>query len=704
MACWSSNDVETRRHPVGIETSVRYREIGDRVRAMLEPGLGKPSSFPEIELAPDGRRIAAICRIADSLEGEPRTELWLFDLEASTHRSLTAPDGNATSPRWLPDGRSIAFLADHGHRHRMTPRIATIDQVGPPGGADGKLAPGAKGRAPGAAPAHGVRELPSPPGVAEHLRVSPDGTRLALVMAGDAAEQADGLGSGTVGQNLERERPDWFPEVETSEATDAWRSAWVVDVASGDARRVSPDGLNTWEAGWLGDEALVAVVSDDPAEDAWYGSRLVRLEAGPEVDADDPPEPILLYEPEWQIQFAEGSPDGSRVAVIEAVASDRYFVEGDLVIASADGSGARSPGWLGADLSIVRWDGPGTLVAAGIAGFEHLIMRLAADGEPSPVELLRSAGQMRLPFGGMAAGGGRVAVALTGPDRPDRLALVEDGAERLVLGTDHQGHDLIRSAIAERRIEQWSAPDGTRIQGLLVLPHGEPPFATMLWIHGGPVGAAGGAFLASTIATFVEAGYAVVFPNPRGSTGRGRDFAAVVVGDTGGPYDTGDLLSSMDHLVKIGIADPKRLVCAGASYGGYMSALLPAIDDRFAAALVMSPLTDLISSYYGSSLTKFVDAFVGGRPDEEPQRYLARSSVFAGTGLQTPSLITAGALDRATPPGQAMEHFRALREQGTPAELVIYPKEGHGVRRIEAALDWTARLVMWSERFAPPRP
>ena len=683
-------------------TTARYREIGERVRAMLEPGLGRPSAFPELELSPDGRRLVALCQIADALEGEPRTELWLFDLDASTHRSLTGADGNAASPRWLPDGRAIAFLADHGHRHRMTPWIATIDLAGSDDAAGADGVDGAVG-ADGVDGQTRLRELDSPPGLAEHLRVSPDGTRLALVMAGDAAEQADGLGSGTVGQGLEQERPDWFPDVETSDASDAWRSAWVVDIANGGATRVSPDGLNTWEAGWLGDDALVAVVSDDPAEDAWYEARLVRLDVPAAGDGSGQSEPVLLYEPEWQIQFAEGSPDGSRVVVIEAVASDRYFVQGDVVIASGDGSGARSPGWLGADLSIVQWDGPDTLVAAGVAGLEQVVMRVSADGDPAPAELLRSAGQMRLPFGGMTAAGGRVAVALTGPDRPDRVVLVDDGRERLVLGTDHAGHELIQSAIAERRIEAWSAPDGTRIEGLLVLPHGEPPFATVLWVHGGPVGAAGGSFLAPATGLLVEAGYALIFPNPRGSTGRGRSFAAAVVGDVGGPFDTGDLLAAMDHLVRIGIADPDRLVCAGGSYGGYMSALLPAIDDRFAAAFVASPLTNLFSSYYGSSLTKFVDSFVGGRPDEVPERYLARSSVFAGARLRTPSLITAGARDRATPVGQAMEHFRALREQGTPAELVIYPKEGHGVNSIDAALDWTARLVMWLERFAPPR-
>ena len=85
--------------------------------------------------------------------------------------------------------------------------------------------------------------------------------------------------------------------------------------------------------------------------------------------------------------------------------------------------------------------------------------------------------------------------------------------------------------------------------------------------------------------TLVEAGYAVLMPNPRGSIGRGRDFAAFVVGDMGGE-ESHDLLSGIDHLVSLGIADPARLAVGGVSYGGYMAALLPAVDDRFAAAVV----------------------------------------------------------------------------------------------------------------------
>ena len=139
------------------------------------------------------------------------------------------------------------------------------------------------------------------------------------------------------------------------------------------------------------------------------------------------------------------------------------------------------------------------------------------------------------------------------------------------------------------------------------------------------------------------------------------------------------------------------------SYGGYMAAYLPSIDARFAAAVVGSPLTDLISSYYGSSLTVFVHDFVGGRPEADITRYVARSAVFAGPSLRTPSLISVGLRDRATPPGQALELFRALRDQGVPAELLLYPEEGHGVRAIEARMDWVARILVWLDRYAPAR-
>jgi dipeptidyl aminopeptidase/acylaminoacyl peptidase len=656
-----------------IRDSARYRETIAQYRAMVEPGLGAPSSFEAAELSPDGRLVAVVCRIADTLEGRGRTEVRIVPVDGSPAWTVTPRDGDAGGPRWSPDGRQLAYLADHGDRHRFGPWLVSI--------ADGPTA-------------GEPRRLDAPPGIAEQLRWSPDGTRLLLIMAGEQAEQADGLGSGTMGQDIGADAPSWYPEVETTEGDDEWRSAWSLDVTSGAMERRSPVGLNVWEADWLGNDATVAVVSDAPAEDAWYRARVVRL--GP-----NPGEVAPLHVPQWQVQFVEGSPDGLRAAVIEGVASDRYFVAGDVIVVEADGSGARSLGWMGADIGAVRWDGPGRLVAVGTDGMETVLLALDPDGA-TPIELYRAAAEPAGAWTQLSAAGGRVAIALTDAAEPDRVAVVEGGVALTLLGTDHPGRDLVRAAVAAKRVETWTARDGTRVQGVLLLPHGEPPFASILWVHGGPVGAVGLGFEPPIIGLLVGAGYAVLTPNPRGSTGRGRDFAAAVVGDMGGE-DAQDLLAAADHLVTSGIADPARLVVAGVSYGGYMAAYLPSIDDRFAAAIVGSPLTDLVSSYYGSSLTVFVHDYVGGRPEADIDRYVARSAVFAGASLRTPTLISVGLRDRATPPGQAAELFRALRDQGVPAELLRYPEEGHGVRAIEARMDWVARILVWLERFAPAR-
>ena len=200
-------------------------------------------------------------------------------------------------------------------------------------------------------------------------------------------------------------------------------------------------------------------------------------------------------------------------------------------------------------------------------------------------------------------------------------------------------------------------------------------------------------------ALLLSRGYAVFCPNPRGSGGRGRAFTDMVVGDMGGA-DAHDVLSGIDHLVELGLADPDRIGVFGGSYGGFMSAWLPAIDERFKAAVSISPVTDWVSQHFTSSLAEWDASFVGGAPTD-PGTFSRFSPVMRHGQLSTPTLLTAGANDRATPPGQAIEFWQALRLQDVPAELVIYPQEGHGVGTYPAVLDFNARLVAWFDRYLP---
>jgi dipeptidyl aminopeptidase/acylaminoacyl peptidase len=190
-------------------------------------------------------------------------------------------------------------------------------------------------------------------------------------------------------------------------------------------------------------------------------------------------------------------------------------------------------------------------------------------------------------------------------------------------------------------------------------------------------------------------------PNPRGSAGRGQDFAGRVVGDMGGA-DARDVLAGIDALVERGIADPARIGVTGGSYGGFMSCWLPTLDDRFAASVAVSPVTDWYSQHFNSNIGRWDAEFLGAQPTDAGGPYRDRSPVMFADRVRTPTLVTAGTNDRCTPPGQAVEFFRALRWHGVETELVLYPEEGHGVRRFPTIVDFCARMVGWFERFMPP--
>src|SRR5439155_14549934 len=111
----------------------------------------------------------------------------------------------------------------------------------------------------------------------------------------------------------------------------------------------------------------------------------------------------------------------------------------------------------------------------------------------------------------------------------------------------------------------------------------------------------------------------------------------------------------------------------------------------------------LVLEHFHSSLVDWVADFVTGTPDAPGGQYHERSPALAGDRLRAPTLLTAGAKDRATPAGQAIEHFRALRTRGVPAAVVVYPEEGHGVQNLPAGIDLGARITAWFERFLPAR-
>ena len=175
----------------------------------------------------------------------------------------------------------------------------------------------------------------------------------------------------------------------------------------------------------------------------------------------------------------------------------------------------------------------------------------------------------------------------------------------------------------------------------------------MLNVHGGPVGAyqRGWSMRDPAVPLLVSRGYAVLHPNPRGSSGRGREFAAAVVGDMGGA-DTWDYLSGIDAMVERGIADPARIGTMGVSYGGFMSAWLVTQDQRFRAAVAGSPVTEWYSFTFTTNIPGWGLWFLDNAdPEATGNQVHTRSPVLHASKAGTPTLLTAGARDRCTRAG-----------------------------------------------------
>ena len=644
-----------------------YQEVEAFYRRALEPGFGGLQNLDQPEPSPDGERIAFVGYTLADLEGHPLGRICLAGSDGSAWRRITNGPNDDTEPRWSPDGRTLTFRSDRAAKGRFQLYALRADRLGE------------------------AEPLVTVPGVVEHHRWSADGRRILLVVAGEAAEQADALGSGTLAQAADR--PAWLPEVESVDAEDDWRSLWLIDLEAGEARRISRDGLNVWEATWLGDDRAAAVVSEAPGEGAWYSSPLAVIDLATGTER-------ILRTSEVQLGYAEGSPDGATIAVIEAVCSDRYLVAGDLLLVDATTGETRTVDGLPGDALWHRWTGHG-LLASSLDGLVSVVSDVDAAAAMAKERWRSAAGGTSWAVTGVPLGDDGFVTTRSASRVPPELVAVRDGEEPVVVSVRHAGHEALLPHLGTVEALRWTAPDGLEIEGILRTPPGDGPFPLLLDVHGGPIWAETDQWPGVFGYLLLSRGYATLEPNPRGSIGRGQAFAGAVVGDMGGA-DALDDLAGVDLLVERGTVDPSRVGVIGGSYGGFMAAWLPAIDDRFRVAVSISPVTDWYSEHFNSSLIDWVGTFLDGDAPEVPGgQHHTRSPVFAGERLRTPTLLTAGGKDRATPPGQAVEMYRALRTRGVPAELAVYPGEGHGVRTYPALLDFATRCVEWIERFMP---
>jgi dipeptidyl aminopeptidase/acylaminoacyl peptidase len=619
-------------------------------------------------ISPEGGHIAYVLSVPrvpfDDEDGPAWEELHVVD-SAGASRPFVSGQVNVGGVRWMPDGRGIGFLARRGGD------TARTLYVSPLGGGEAR------------------RLLRHDTDIVQ-FDVSPDGRRLAFVARPSKPKDV---------QELERHG---FNQEVFEESAQPQR-LWVADLRDGEV---------------AGAPRAVALPGH-PSHAAWSpdGRRLLVIHAPtPLVDDDLMRRRVLIVDPEsgridvrienpGKLGPAAWSPDGQWVALVAG--EDQHDPsEGRLMVVPASGGELRDllPGYE-AHVRHVAWTDPQTLLFAADEGVGSTIGEVRRDGSGRRTIVSSGDGPIVTGFH-RAAKAGAVALVADTPQHPSEVYRLAADADEAVRLTDNNRW-LRDVRLAPQEVVTFTARDGLELQGILIRPLDEQPgrrYPLILTVHGGPEARDPNGWRTSySHAGQLAAaqGFAVFYPNYRGSTGRGVAFSKLGQGDPAGK-EFDDLVDAVDHLVKIGLVDRAKVGITGGSYGGYASAWgATYYTDRFAAAVMFVGISNHISKVGTSDIPdELYLVHARKRVWEDWSFFLERSPIYHAGKSRTATLILHGADDPRVHPTQSLELYRHLKAHGhTPVRLVWYPREGHGNRRAASRLDYNLRLMQWMTHY-----
>jgi len=493
-------------------------------------------------------------------------------------------------------------------------------------------------------------------------------------------------------------------EAEVFEENLRFTRLWIGDVedAGAEPRMLDLEG-DVSEMHWspVGDQ-LVLALAPTPLIDDHYMKRKVRV-----VDADSGKVVAQLDNP-GKLGSIVWSPDGKHLAIIWA--EDIHDPsEGRLIVAPSAGGPPRDllPDYKG-HVRDVAWRDSGCVLYVGDEGCETVFGRVNIDGSdkhtivppggPILTSLSVSKDGQSCAFVGNAATHSREVFAMQHGD---------DGPRRL---TDSNPW-LADRRFAKQEVIRYAARDGLELEGVLIHPLDEEPggrYPLIVTVHGGPESNQHNGWLTGYSQPGQVAaarGFAVFYPNYRGSTGRGVAFSKLDQADyAGAEFD--DLVDGVEHLVKMGLVDRDRVGVTGGSYGGFASAwCATALTEHFAASVMFVGISEHISKFGTTDIPNEMYLVHARRLPWEGHWdwFRERSPVYHTLTARTPILILGGKDDTRVYPGQSMQLYRYLKTIGkVPVRLVRYPGEGHGNRKAAARLDYNLRMLRWMEHYLQP--
>ena len=632
------------------------------------------------QISPDGRWIAYVRRSNDIMSDKARASLWLIDTATGEERPLVAGSGSHSSPRWSPDGKRLAYVstADGGAPQLY---VRWMDS-------------GQSARITGLAD--------SPQGITW----SADGRRIAYLM--NVPDDGAKLGSAPA----KPEGADWAKPLEVIDKvtyrTDGggyvkpgYDHIFVVDALGGAPRQLTFGAYHDGNPEWTPDgrSILFSAVRKSDWEMIANDSEVYRLDI-------DSGAVRALTDRRGPDSGPAVSPDGRYVAYAGFDDQKKGFEQSSLYVMNSDGSGSRqvAPG-LDRNIDQVEWSSDSrSLVVAYEENGSVVVSRIGLDGRVSRITDNVGGGGLDRPYAGGSfslARNGAIAFTSDSESRPADVAVSSGGKVRQLTRLNELA--LSGKSLGTLRTLSVAAPDGSPVPSWILLPPGYQQgqrVPTILEIHGGPYASYGPHF-STDYQLYAAAGYAVLYTNPRGSTGYGQNFADGIE-KTYPDSNTADLLAAVDAAVASGIADPDNLFVTGGSGGGILTAWLVGKTNRFKAAAAQKPVINWTSMALTADGVPFFGPYwMGALPWENYQSYWARSPLSLMANVKTPTLVVVGAEDYRTPVSEAEQLYSALKLQGVPTMLVKVPSASHGgiaARPSQSAAKASA-IIAWFDKY-----
>lgn len=653
-------------------------------------------------ISPDGRWVAYVRVTVDRLENEYKRTIWLAPTSGGTPIQITR-SGKDSSPRWSPDGSTLAFVSGRDKK----PQVYLLRMTAPGGEA---------------------RALTSMPNGAVEPAWSPDGARIAFLSGANAAEReredrgeedtppADKLEAKQRSERKEHDdtkrwdpRPVWrIPyRAGTTYLDDRFTQVYIVPVAEDlpkedtKPRRLTHVDANHDAPHWTADgQYIYTARTVDPLGDMpWRSSSLYRIRVADGISEQITDESHSDLSP-------LPAPAGGIVAYAR-MPQDRLTerITRLTVLTGPD----RSPRDLNLELdrSIIdyRWFSDGHTLAFSAESWGACEV-YAVDTENGSVRKIIS-GDINVTGFDIAADGS-IAYAVSTAGNPSELFCQPASGQPVQLTTANQ--NFLDEVIVQQKVElRFKSPAGTDLQGWYMLPVDYEPGKTYplaLNIHGGPHVMWGAATQSMWHETqcHVARGYVVFYCNPRGAAGYGEAFQ-MALHRAWGEVAFEDIMAGVDTLLEKGFVDPSRMAVTGGSYGGYMTAWIVGHTNRFAAAVSQRGVYNLLSFYGTSDVPLLITNEFDAEPWEDPMLLWQHSPLAHAHNIRTPLLILHSENDFRVPISDGEQLFAYVRRSGGTVKMVRFPREGHELSRSgepEHRASRLSHMIEWFDRHCMP--